>query len=377
MTDLPDRPWVLVVGMHRSGTSAIAGALAELGLQTVRPDDRMDWPQSNPEHWESLSLGLHNEGLLAEQGGSWDAPPEAGNGLAPEPGPSGPTSSAAVLAAAYPGDTPAVWKDPRLCLLLPHWREVIHAPLTVVLVWRSPWAVARSLHQRDGMSQLSGIALWEWYNRAALGGLDGAATFVIDYEKVVESPQTSLGPLLAWLTSQPPLAGAAAEWDADRATASIAAGLRHQPGGRPPEDDALLPGQQGLVDLLAGLEGGHDPLEVRLDFEESPWAAEVIRVRRQVVGTEWVLEHTRERLRSAFDELGEKQAKLEAAYRSIDAANRQIESQTRHVADLTDALDRSNQMLEEVYTSTSWKVTKPVRQSIAHLNDLRARGDRT
>ena len=32
-------------------------------------------------------------------------------------------------------------------------------------------------------------------------------------------------------------------------------------------------------------------------------AAEVIRVRRQVVGTEWVLGHTRERLRSAFDEL--------------------------------------------------------------------------
>ena len=291
--------------------------------------------------------------------------------------PPGPPARTAVLAEAYPGDTPAVWKDPRLCLLLPHWRRVIHSPLVVVLVWRSPWAVARSLHQRDGMSELSGIALWERYNRAALGGLDGVPTFVIDYERVVASPPASLGPLLEWLASQPPLAGAAAAWDADRAVASIAVGLRHQTGGRPAEAGGLLPGQQGLVDLLAGLEGGHDPLAVHLGFEESPWAAEVIRARRQLVGTGWVLDRTRARLGSVLDELRQRQAKLEAAYRSLDVANRKIEDQARHIAELTDALDASKRRLEDVYTSTSWKLTKPVRRSIAHVNDLRARGDRT
>jgi hypothetical protein len=43
-------PWLLVTGMHRSGTSAVAGVLGALGFQTPSADDRMDWPESNPEH---------------------------------------------------------------------------------------------------------------------------------------------------------------------------------------------------------------------------------------------------------------------------------------------------------------------------------------
>ena len=69
--------WLLVVGMHRSGTSAITGALGALGFNTPHSRDRAGFkPESNSEHWESLSLSGYNEHLLAELGGSWDAPPD-------------------------------------------------------------------------------------------------------------------------------------------------------------------------------------------------------------------------------------------------------------------------------------------------------------
>jgi hypothetical protein len=57
MTGAPG-PWLLVVGMHRSGTSAVTGALGALGLGVVHADDRMDWPESNPEHLESVSVSF-------------------------------------------------------------------------------------------------------------------------------------------------------------------------------------------------------------------------------------------------------------------------------------------------------------------------------
>ena len=69
-------PFLVVLGMHRSGTSALTGALGALGFNTPHPDERMDWPESNSEHWESVSLTVYNDQLLTKLGGSWEAPPE-------------------------------------------------------------------------------------------------------------------------------------------------------------------------------------------------------------------------------------------------------------------------------------------------------------
>ena len=75
--DWSRRPLLLVVGMHRSGTSAITGSLGVLGFNTPHVRDRMGFSSaSNAEHWESLSLSAYNDHLLAKLGGSWDAPPD-------------------------------------------------------------------------------------------------------------------------------------------------------------------------------------------------------------------------------------------------------------------------------------------------------------
>ncbi|MGO8871368.1 MAG: hypothetical protein ACLQPH_08190, partial [Acidimicrobiales bacterium] len=83
---MPNGPWLVVLGMHRSGTSLVAGLLGALGFQVPRFDDRIhDQPWSNPEHWESASMVRFNDELLDQLGGSWDAPPVLNPGWQNEP----------------------------------------------------------------------------------------------------------------------------------------------------------------------------------------------------------------------------------------------------------------------------------------------------
>src|SRR5271166_5535385 len=77
-----DRICVLVVGMHRSGTSAVASALGELGLALPREGDLLGPRFGNEKgHFESLSLMSLGDEALRLLGGSWDDPPE----LPPDP----------------------------------------------------------------------------------------------------------------------------------------------------------------------------------------------------------------------------------------------------------------------------------------------------
>jgi hypothetical protein len=327
-------PWVLVVGMHRSGTSAVAGALGALGFNLNRAEDRMDWPESNPEHWESLSLGLHDEGLLARLGGGWDAPPDFPPGWEHSPTIAEAGDPAAVLSAAYPEAGPSVWKDPRLCLLLPYWRGVLPDPVAAVFVWRSPLAVARSLHRRDGLPLLEGIALWERYNRSAVLGLQGVDTYVLDYQSVVDEPDRFVKDLVTWLGSLAPFEDHASGWDLGRAAAAITGGPHHPPDARPAVEDPALEGEQGdLVELLSGLSGGQRSLEVELPSPESVWTEAVIGLRRTLVALREELKATKELLRIA-----------------------RVETDT-----VQSSLDDAKGYIATLHASTSWRITKPVR----------------
>ena len=202
MTSVPAGPWVLVIGCHRSGTSAVTGALAAMGLHGVDPSDRMERPDSNPEHWESLGAALFDDRLLASVGATWDAPPPS------TPSPCCPPATVRtrprVMAAAYPRPGPVVWKDPRACLLLPYWRAVLPGPLTAVFCRRArPPAVARSLQVRDGLSVAEGFALWEHYNRRRGPWPPGRGHLRARLCVGGDDPRRALGAVGAWMDDLP------------------------------------------------------------------------------------------------------------------------------------------------------------------------------
>ena len=144
---------VLVMGMHRSGTSATAGLLNILGLDLGR---RLMTPApDNPKgFWENLDVVSINDSLLAGLDRHWDDLRELPQGWA--------TSQAANMARDAIGalvdkefSASRLWatKDPRLCLTAPLWREALQArgvrPV-FLLVARHPEEVVASLAARAG-----------------------------------------------------------------------------------------------------------------------------------------------------------------------------------------------------------------------------------
>ena len=150
---------LVVLGMHRSGTSSVAGALTLLGA--AAPATLLGPAEDNPRgFWEShVVLGL-NEALLAEAGSSWNdwrrlsRPPE-------------PAATRARIGPALKsefGDAETVvLKDPRICRLFPAWRDGLEAagyrPL-IVAPLRHPSEVAASLVARNPITREQGLRLW-------------------------------------------------------------------------------------------------------------------------------------------------------------------------------------------------------------------------
>ena len=189
--------------------------------------------------------------------------------------------AAEVMNAAYPEPGPLVWKDPRTCLLLPYWRSVLPGPLAAVFVWRDPLAVSRSLHTRDGIALADGLALWERYNRSAAAGLQGVDTYLLNYADIVADPPTVLGGLVTWLRGLGQFGPFVDPWDLDTAIASVDPKLHHESAedGTPelPDD------HQAMVDWLDANGGAHNPLNNKPPAASSPWPEAVLADRRQIV----------------------------------------------------------------------------------------------
>lgn len=186
---------IVVLGMHRSGTSAVTRVLNLLGA-AVPPEDDLLVNYDNPEgHWESRTLVALNDRILGAFGRSWDFPPllrpgwaqgTSVDGLVPE--------LSAAFSTVYPG-TPWVWKDPRTCLTFPLWRRALGDDVCVVLVSRSASAVTTSIHRRDGIPRLYGAGLWHHYVAASLEAAQGLPTVCVAFEHLLADPAAATAEL--------------------------------------------------------------------------------------------------------------------------------------------------------------------------------------
>jgi hypothetical protein len=263
---------VLVIGMHRSGTSAVTGALGNLGLALPAPNDLVSGRPDNPIHYESQALTDVDDALLRAWGGSWSAPP-----LLP-PGWEHSATTLEILgrartaaATAYPGGGPLAWKDPRLCLLLPFWRSVLAEPVLPVFVWRSPLAVARSLRARQSFTLSHGLALWDAYIRAALGALAGTEVFVVRFEDLLENPEAPIASVARWLDSLGGLPRSPSERDLELAAKAVSGRhVSHRDEGELPD------GFGAVVETLQSLSGPHDGLPTVALPGPPLWAADAI-----------------------------------------------------------------------------------------------------
>ena len=189
---------VLVLGMHRSGTSVAARLVHVLGLSVST--DQIGPTSWNPRGlWESRSLIRVNDRLLAESGHTWWYPPpdepryfQVMRGLNRFD-----VSARDAFDTVHP-KSPWTWKDPRASLLIPFWRRVL-GEVAGVLVLRHPLDVSRSLERRNAMPMPLALALWERYNRLILRHSRDMPVLVLRYDDILDDGEHSVFRMHAFL----------------------------------------------------------------------------------------------------------------------------------------------------------------------------------
>jgi hypothetical protein len=186
---------IVVLGMHRSGTSAIARAVAALGVDLG--DDFLDAQPENPTgYWEDRGIVELNERALKALGLTWDALP------AIEPRRFGGwhmwklrREARRYLRRRFAHEPLWGFKDPRTIRLLPFWLRVLREASvddSYLLAIRNPASVAASLHARQKMNAETAQRLWLVNVVPFLGALDGKLLSVVDYDLLMRDPRGQL-----------------------------------------------------------------------------------------------------------------------------------------------------------------------------------------
>lgn len=179
----------VVLGMHRSGTSSVAGLLALLGA--TPPRTLMGAKPENPKgFWESEVLMAFDDEILSRAGSAWDdAEPLDPRIFVGASGAALKQRAVEKLHEEFGDAETIVIKDPRICRFYPFWREAIvaagYAPFVVIPV-RDPAEVAASLHGRNGMPLDAGLALWRRHVEDAEIGSRGQPRRVLIWRDLLE-----------------------------------------------------------------------------------------------------------------------------------------------------------------------------------------------
>lgn len=153
------RKVICVLGMHRSGTSALTGTLQEAGvfLGEVRQRSSLNAKGNR----ENRRIRLLHDAILTASGGSWDMPP-ACVVWGPEH-----RAERDAIVAGFADEPCWGFKDPRTIFTLEGWEEVL-PDLQPIGIFRDPALVATSLFRRNGFALTRAVSLWLQYNRRLL-----------------------------------------------------------------------------------------------------------------------------------------------------------------------------------------------------------------
>lgn len=150
---------IIILGMHRSGTSCLAGSLQEAGLYLGEVNTSA--PHNAKGNRESRTIMDLQDSILHFNGGAWDDPPKNVIWSAEH------RAQCDIIIGSYPSDRIWGFKDPRTLLTLEGWLEALPTA-RLVGTFRHPLAVAASLQARNGYSIEKSLMLWEVYNRRLL-----------------------------------------------------------------------------------------------------------------------------------------------------------------------------------------------------------------
>jgi hypothetical protein len=179
---------VVVLGMHRSGTSAVTRLLGNLGFFIGTDEDLIPSNGANEVgYWERRDIIDLNKRLLDLHRIDWTAPQGYQPDRVSAADLSSFTDSAKGVFEQIQVHQPIVLKDPRFCMTINEWLPILGDVVFVVCV-RHPIEVALSLKRRNRLSLPVGLALWEYYNSNIAMTVRDRPHLTVDYGALVANP---------------------------------------------------------------------------------------------------------------------------------------------------------------------------------------------
>ena len=189
---MPETPNAIVVlGMHRTGTSLTMAAVEALGVETgnhLLPPG----PDNETGYWEDKSIIDLNERLLAVLGKTWySVAPITESDWSMAEVDDLRREAAALLRNRFPDSKSWGFKDPRCLRLWPFWRRVLNeigVPVKCVVTCRHPESVAASLAYRNQFAPARSYFLWLAHYVPFLDQLLTKPCIFIDYDNLIDQP---------------------------------------------------------------------------------------------------------------------------------------------------------------------------------------------
>ena len=183
---------IAVLGLHRGGTSAVAGVLYHLGV--FMGDQLLEASKDNPRGYfeDRRFMELHTEIM----GGDWKRPVDNfERDIWPE-------YKDEYTALVREFEEHELWgvKDPRLCYCLPLLQEVVGDGLRVICVFRDPWCARDSLVERGGHTEMEAWIISIEHMAYMLNAtIRSPRVLYVEYDLLVDRPIDSVTAIAEFL----------------------------------------------------------------------------------------------------------------------------------------------------------------------------------
>ncbi len=156
---------IVILGMHRSGTSVLTGLVSLFGGYVGA--DLMPPTKDNPKgYFENNKIYLLNERILRENNTSWHDYSFVAEDIKKSDFQEYVSDAKKVVQSELKFVNKLIIKDPRICILFPIWEQALQEleiNIRVIFAYRSPLEVAHSLLKRDEIPVEKGLMLWSHY----------------------------------------------------------------------------------------------------------------------------------------------------------------------------------------------------------------------
>ena len=347
----PSRTCILVLGMHRSGTSAITRVLNLMGAEL--PQNIMGPGIGNEVgHWEPENLVLLHDQLLSELDSAWDDWQSIDlNELTEERYLYYKNRLQTQIKEEYKDAKLFVLKDPRVCKILPLYKELleeINVEIKVVAQFRNPIDVMDSLQSRDEMLASDASLLWLQYVLNSEKNCRDIERIFIKYDDVINDWRACYQTITNCLDVQWPYTRDEIETQVDK---FISPDHRHHNH----EDEEVLSdpllrqwvGEAYSALLVLQTNPNSENAQKRLDD-----------IAKEFEKTSPILLQ----IRTSFVGLLEKEAdQQQELLRTLAQQNQMLSEQDNHIKFINDKIQAIGDEKQAILRSWSWWLTKPFR----------------